>query len=302
MSTTLKNLRKAVDLLTPSDGKHQTSIPGVYCIKFSKPGKRNKGNWRACLGIIVQGTKEIVVGRQRFRFDDIHYIATPIDLPVISRIASATEDKPFLSVVIELDMQLLSEVSTLIEKIHVKSDQTSQRSVFTGKVNEKLLEAVSRLIQLLQSPEDSRALAPLVIKEVLYHFLKGEDGPAIQQFVRLGSKMHKISEAIHSMRSQLSNDVDVEVLAKKANMSRSAFFKSFKEITAVSPIQYQKRLRLVEARRLMIDQGETAEGSAYKVGYKSASQFSREYSRMFGNSPLKDAMKIKQSGERGYQI
>ena len=137
-------------------------------------------------------------------------------------------------------------------------------------------------------------LGPLVIKEILYHLLKGADGPAIRQFLRSGSKMHKISQAIYSLRSDLSEDADVTSLAKAAHMSRSAFFKHFKEATAMSPIQYQKRLRLLEARRLMIDDGEKAEGSAFKVGYNSASQFSREYSRMFGNSPLRDTVKLKQ--------
>jgi transcriptional regulator GlxA family with amidase domain len=145
-------------------------------------------------------------------------------------------------------------------------------------------------------------LGPLVIKEILYHLLKGADGLAIRQFVRSGSNMHKISQAIYSLRAELNADVDVAALAKAANMSRSAFFKHFKEVTSMSPIQYQKRLRLLEARRLMIDVDETAQGSAFKVGYNSVSQFSREYSRMFGSSPLRDAMKFKRTGNSILQI
>ena len=132
--------------------------------------------------------------------------------------------------------------------------------------------------------------------------LKGTDGAAIRQFVRAGSKMHKISQAIYKVRSELSEEVDVAALANEANMSRSAFFKHFNEMTAMSPIQYQKRLRLLEARRLMIDEGETAESSAFRVGYKSSSQFSREYSSMFGNAPLRDKMKIKKTGTLVLQI
>lgn len=141
-----------------------------------------------------------------------------------------------------------------------------------------------------------------MIKEMFYHLLKGPDGPAIRQYVRSGSTMHKISQAIYSLQSELHDDVDVAALAKAANMCRSAFFKHFKEATAMSPIQYQKRLRLLEARRLMIDEGETAEGSAFRVGYNSASQFSREYSRMFGNAPLRDAMKMKRIGAAVHQV
>jgi transcriptional regulator GlxA family with amidase domain len=158
------------------------------------------------------------------------------------------------------------------------------------------LKAAIRLARLFQTPEDAPVLGPLLIKEIFYHLLKSENGPAIHQFVRSGSKMHRVSQAIHTLRSELERDVDVTALAKTANMSRSTFFKHFKEVTAASPIQYQKRLRLLEARRLMTDENETAEGSAFKVGYNSASQFSREYSRMFGTSPLRDANKSKKLG------
>jgi transcriptional regulator GlxA family with amidase domain len=164
-----------------------------------------------------------------------------------------------------------------------------------------MLEAAIRLGNVFQSAEDAPVLGPLIIKEIVYHLLKGADGPAIRQFVRSGSKMHKISQAIYTLRSELDNDVDVAALAKAANMSRSAFFKHFKAAAAMSPIQYQKRLRLLEARRLMTDDGESAESSAFKVGYHSASQFSREYSRMFGNSPLRDAMKIKRAANPLHQ-
>src|SRR6266478_3721091 len=153
-----------------------------------------------------------------------------------------------------------------------------------------------RLGRLFQVPEDAAVLGSLVIKEILYHLLKGADGPAIRQFVRSGSNMHKISQAIYSLRSELDDDVDVAALAKAANMSRSAFFKHFKEVTAMSPIQYQKRLRLLEARRLMVDEDETAERSSFRVGYRSASQFSREYARMFGVSPRRDTSKIRRVG------
>ena len=135
-------------------------------------------------------------------------------------------------------------------------------------------------------------LGPLVIREILYHLLKGPDGPAIRQFVSSGRKMHRMTQVIYGLNSRFQNDVDVEALAKAANMSRSAFFKDFKEVTSMSPIQYQKRLRLLEARRLMTEEEETAEGAAFKVGYRSPSQFSREYSRMFGNPPVRDSARL----------
>ena len=271
-----------------------TPVPGVYCVRFSRTDRRTKRRWRACLAIVAQGGKEIVLGRETYRIAEADYSATLIDLPVISRVASASLEKPFLCVLLDLDPMILSEVSAQLDNHPSADSENSLRGVFIGKASEEMLEAAVRLGKLFHTPEDAPVLGPLVVKEMIYYLLKGPDGDAIRHFVRSGSKTHIISQCIHWLHSQLSHDVDVPALAKAANMSRSAFFKHFKAVTAMSPIQYKKRLRLLEARRLMIEGGETAEGSAFKVGYKSASQFSREYSRMFGNSPLRDAIKIKE--------
>ncbi len=295
-------LAKIINLFTPGDGLHESPIRGVHCIKFSHPDRPTKRYWRASLGIVVQGCKEIALGDEIYRFDDAHYIAVPIDLPVTSRIFSASREKPFLSLLIDFDSLAVSEVAAQLDAEYPKEIDNPLRAIFIGEASEQMLDAAIRLGKLFQTPEDAPVLAPLVIKEILYYILKGADGAAIRQFVRRGSKMHKISQAIYKVRAELSDEVDVAVLAKEANMSRSAFFKHFNEMTAMSPIQYQKRLRLLEARRLMIDEGETAESSAFRVGYRSSSQFSREYSSMFGNAPFRDTMKIKKTGVPILQI
>lgn len=275
---------------------HASPIPGVHCMKFSQTDSPTKRHWHASLGIVVQGCKEIALGDEVYRFDDAHYIAVPIDLPVTSRIFSASREKPFLSLLIDFDALALIEVAAQLDAEYPIEIDNPLRAIFIGEASEKMLDAAIRLGKLFEMPEDAPVLAPLVIKEILYYLLKGVNGAAIRQFVRSGSKMHKISQAIFKVRAELSGKVDVAALAKDANMSRSAFFKHFNEMTAMSPIQYQKRLRLLEARRLMIDEGETAESSAFRVGYRSSSQFSREYSSMFGNAPLRDTMKIKKTG------
>jgi AraC-like DNA-binding protein len=289
-------LIKTINFFSPAEGLNATPVPGVYCIKFSHTDRRTKRRWRACLGIVAQGCKEIVLERDVYHCEDSHYTATPVHLPVVSRIASASPEKPFLALLIDLEPMILSEVSAQLSENVTRDSVNSLRAVFIGKASAEMLEAAVRLGKLFYSPEDGRVLGPLVVKEIIYHLLKGADGDAIRRFVRSGSKTHIISQCIHGLQSELNTDVDVPALARASNMSRSAFFKHFKEVTAMSPIQYQKRLRLLEARRLMADAGETAEGSAFKVGYKSASQFSREYSRMFGSSPLRDAMKMKTNG------
>jgi AraC-like DNA-binding protein len=297
MTDLRSELAKIINRFSPGDGLHETPVAGTHCIKFSQADRRSKRHWRASMCIIPQGCKEIILGREIYRYEDeAHYIVTPIDLPVISRVVSATREKPLLSLKIDFEPLILSEVAARLEKNLPKELENPLPAIFIGKASDQMLEAAIRLGKLFQTPEDAPVLGPLVIREILYYLLKGADGPAIRQFVRSGSKMHKISQAIYSLRSELTDDVDVAALAKAAKMSRSAFFKHFKEVTAMSPIQYQKRLRLLEARRLMTDEGETAERSALKVGYNSASQFSREYSRMFGNAPLRDAMKIRQTG------
>jgi AraC-like DNA-binding protein len=301
MQESLSDLAKIINLFSAGEGLHRSPVPGIDCIKFSQPDRHTKRHWRTSLGIVAQGCKEITLGCDVYRCDEAHYSATPIDLLVTSRVVSASPDKPFLCLRMDFDSLTLSEVAAELEKDFPEMENPP-RAVFIGKASDQMLDAAIRLGKLFQTPEDVPVLGPLVKREIFYHLLKGADGPALRQFVRSGSKMHKISQAIHRLRSELSDDVDVTALAKAANMSRSAFFKHFKEVTAMSPIQYQKRLRLLEARRLMLDEDETAEGSAFKVGYKSASQFSREYSRMFGNSPLRDAIEIKKTGNPIHQI
>lgn len=287
------DLAKIINLFSPEDGDNESPVPGIHCIKFSRPDRPTKRHWYAAVGIVAQGCSEIVLGRDVYRFDETQYITTPIDLPVTSRVVSASPKQPFLCLLIAFDLLTLSEVAAQLERDFPPETGNPQRAVFIGKASNEMLDAAVRLAKLFHTPADAPVLGPLVSKEIIYYLLKGDDGFAIRQFVRAGGKMHKISQAIYRLRSEVNDDVDVTALAKGANMSRSAFFKHFKEMTAMSPIQYQKRLRLLEARRLMIDEDGTAEGSAFKVGYKSASQFSREYSRMFGNSPRRNAMKIK---------
>lgn len=302
MNDLVSELASMLHFSAPGDGLHQSPVPGVYIAKHSETTVRGKKRWVACLGIIAQGSKEITLGREIFRLEETHCTATAIELPVVGRIARASPRKPFLALLIHLDPLTLSEVSAQLNGDIAKEPANAVRAVFVGKAGSEMLEAAIRLVKLFQSKEDATVLGQLVVKEIFYHLLKGPQGPAIRQFVRSGSKMHKISQAVHALRADLGEEINVPALAKAANMSRSAFFKHFKEVTAMSPIQYQKRLRLLEARRLLTDEGETAEGSAFKVGYNSASQFSREYLRMFGDSPLRDSARIKRTGNLINQV
>lgn len=293
-----KTLTESIAQAAPTDGFHPTVIPGVRCYKFSRPSSPSKGNWSSSLCIVAQGRKEIALENNIYQYQEAHYIATPVNLPVTSRIKAASPQTPFLALKIEIDPVVLAEVARKVKTDPSQKVEMRSHGIFTGIAGEKMLESAVRLAKLFISPEDIPALAPLVIREIFYYLLKGPNGRAIYQFTQSGSKLGKISQSIQTLRSDLTLEVDVAGLAQQAHMSRSLFFACFKEVTAMSPIQYQKRLRLMEARRLLMEDGESAEGAAFKVGYNSASQFSREYSRMFGNSPLRDAAKLRKQDQR----
>lgn len=291
-----QRLAIAIRSLTPGEGYHPSPVSGVTCLKIYKSDSRTKRRWRACLAIVAQGEKEIVLGRGVYRIGAGDYSAAPVELPVVSRFAAASLEKPFLGLLVDLDPRILGEVAAALAKDFLGRPVRRQRALFIGAAGERMLEAAVRLVELARTPEDAGILGPLAIRELIYHLLRGPNGPGVYQFVRSGSKTHRVHQAIYALRADFGGEVDVDALARGASMSRSAFFKHFKEVTAVSPMQYRKRLRLLEARRLMVDETETAEGAAFRVGYKSASQFSREYSRMFGNAPRRDVESSKRKG------
>jgi AraC-like DNA-binding protein len=301
MNGALKELAQLLQSFSPADGFHQTPVPGVYCIKVSTPARRSRDRWRSSLSIVAQGGKEIVLGRKTYRLSEGQYVATPIQLPVISRVAAARSERPFLCVLIDMDPLAISEVSAGLTQESSETGLNALSAMFSGEASEAMLQAAVRLARLFGTAADAPVLGALIVRELLYLLMKGPDGAAIRQFVHAGSRMHKVCQAIHVLKSELDREVNVPALARIANMSRSAFFKHFREVTAMSPIQYQKRLRLHEARRLMLEHGDSAENSSFKVGYKSAAQFSREYSRMFGAPPARDVMKMRKSGRAAFQ-
>jgi len=295
-------LAATIARFVPRDGLHASPVGGVHCVRYSRADRRTKRQWRACLAIVAQGCKEVVLERDLYRCDEGHYTATPIPLPVISRIAVATPDRPFLGILIDLDPMVVSEVAAQIGSPIDERSGAPLRALFSGTADEQMLEAAARLTQAFYAPDNARVLGPLIIRELFFHLLKGPEGAAIRQFARAGSAMHRIATAVFTIRTNLHQAVDVDALARSAGMSRSAFFTHFRDVTAMSPIQYQKRFRLLEARRLMVDENETADRSSFRVGYQSASQFSREYARMFGASPRRDASNVRRAGSGFRQL
>jgi AraC-like DNA-binding protein len=282
-----RELAALIQNLAPHEGLNAVALPGVHCIKFSRITPPAEHHWRATLGIVAQGCKEIGLGIRHYRYDAAHYIATPIDLPVTSQVVKASKVEPFLCLRLDFDLQIVSVLSAQMDPVPLRSE-ASHPALYQGAAEDNLIDAALRLVKLLDRPKDVQVLGPLIKKEIFYHLLQSANGSAIRQFVNTGSARHRIYAAVHRLHSQLHQSTDITALAAESQMSRSAFFKAFKEVTSMSPLQYQKRLRLIEARRLMREENENAEQSAYRVGYESPSQFSREYTRFFGNAPGRD--------------
>jgi transcriptional regulator GlxA family with amidase domain len=294
-SATAARLAALIEKWTPLEGAQPAPIAGVHCIKITRP-LHGKAHWRASFCIAAQGTKELLVEGRRYRETEPHYIVSPIDLPVTSRVTRASRAFPLLAVKLRFDAHAVREVAAQLDRTAEPREASGRdgRAIFVGRASERMLDAAVRMCELFETPDDAAVLCPLISRELIFHLLKGPDGSAIRELVRAGSQAHRIAEAIYRLQSSLDEDVDIDKLARAAGMSRAAFFKHFKDATAMSPLQYQKRLRLLEARRLMLEEAEGAEAAAFRVGYASPSQFSREYSRMFGQPPLRDKRAIEQ--------
>lgn len=283
-------LAEAIAAHAPQEGLNPLPLTGMHCIKLARSTPPRQQHWRATLGIAAQGCKEIHLGESPHRLEAAHYIASPIDLPVTSRIV-ATAEQPFLCLRLDFDPLLLSEIAAQLDPVPLPS--TPQHALYVGAASEAMLDSALRLLTHVHDPQSARVLGPLIQRELYYHLLQSPNGAAIRQFVRAGDTLQAVYAAIHHLRSQLHADLDVGELAASVQMSRSSFHKRFREATAMSPIQYQKQLRLLEARRLMREMGENAERAAYAVGYRSPSQFSREYTRFFGQPPRRDRLQLQ---------
>lgn len=283
----LAELARLTDKYSNGEGIHDTAVKGVRCIKLSAPNARLPAAYEPSICVILQGSKRVLLDEEIYRYEPPQFLAVSVDLPLLGQVLEATADRPYLCLQIGIDARQISELIAQSEEPHLPSS-ASTRGLFVGTMDDATHDAVLRLARLLDTPKDIAMLAPLVLREVHYRLLSSTDGSAIAQIAIAGSSMHRIAQIIRKMRSDLSAPVRVEELAAQANMSPSSFHQHFKAVTAMSPLQYAKRLRLTEARHILLSEKADAASVAYRVGYESASQFSREYARMFGAPPIRD--------------
>lgn len=287
----LTKLASAVARQTTVDGAYSTAVPALTLYQFSAPSECVATVYQPALCIVAQGAKEVLLAGETYRYNPVQSLLVSIDLPVSARVVEASPSHPCLGVRISLDMAVVGEL--LADGTTASPLGSPARGLGVSPVEPPLLDAVTRLVEFLDSPQDIAPLSPLVLREITYRVLTGPQGARLRQMAAAGAPAHRIARAIRWLKDHFADPLWIESLAKHVKMSPSAFHLHFKGVTGMSPLQYQKRLRLQEARRLMLGEGLDAAEAAFRVGYESPSQFSREYRRMFGAPPRQDVVALK---------
>jgi AraC-like DNA-binding protein len=254
--------------------------------RASAPTEMGHGVSYPSFCVIAQGSKEILLGESRYRYDPARYLITSAALPIATRVIEASPERPYLAFVLRLDPAVVGSV--MVEAGQPAPRATAAvRAIDVSPLDAGLLDAVVRLVRLLASPAEARFLAPLVTREIIYRLLLGAQGGRLGQITALGGATHRIAAAVERLRRDFDRPLHIEDVAREIGMSVSGFHHHFKALTAMSPLQFQKQLRLQEARRLLLAEDLDAAGAGRRVGYDDPAYFSREYKRLFGAPPLR---------------
>jgi len=288
-----KELIELIDRYSREDGIHYTGIPGVRCIRSSSPSMKMPVVYNPSFCVIVQGKKEVMLEGEIYRYEPSEYLVVSVSLPATGQVTEASPERPYLSLQIDIDPGQISELITQMGRGPAHAGGGVARGLFVDKLDGALTDAVLRLVRLLDAPGDVPLVAPMIMREVCYRLLSGAQGKRIAQIAVNGSHAERIAKVIQTLKENIPEAMRIEDMAELAYMSPSSFHYHFKEMTAMSPLQYRKHLRLLEARRIMLSEGLSAENAAHRVGYKSPSHFSREYTRMFGAPPARDVEALR---------
>ncbi|MFC4309698.1 AraC family transcriptional regulator N-terminal domain-containing protein [Steroidobacter flavus] len=287
-------LAALVTRLTPVEGIHPSAIPGLTVIRSNSPSMPTPSVYEPSLCIVVQGRKRAVLGDDVYYYDALNYLTVSVTLPAIGHVLEATPEKPYLCLRLELDARMIGELLLQVGRSAVPP--STDRGLYVARTGPQLLDAVVRLTRLLEQPRDAAILAPLVLREIHYRVLTGELGHRLRELCVVDSQVNRVARAIELLRKRFTESLRIEDLAAAAHMSESSLHHRFKAVTAMSPMQFQKHLRLHEARRLMLTEGLEAAAAAHRVGYESPSQFSREYRRLFGAPPRREIETVRGGG------
>jgi AraC-like DNA-binding protein len=273
--------------IMPSEASFATSIKGLSLFRIERSFPRSPFSYNSEIIILAQGEKRAYLGNEVYTYDPSHYLVLPVPLPVDCE-GRAEHGKPILGLNIAIDPIEVGEILLEIEDSQ-KETQSLPKGIYGAPMNEALYDATVRLLQAIADPQDEKVLAPMIKREIIYRVLRGEKGEILQALARRNRRFFQIAKVLRKIHESYGNDFDVERLAKELDMSNSTFHSSFKAVTNTSPLQYIKNVRLHKARTFMIQDGLNASIAAIQVGYESPSQFNREYKRLFGVTPAKDA-------------
>ncbi|MGH2494093.1 MAG: AraC family transcriptional regulator [Ktedonobacteraceae bacterium] len=273
-------------------------LPGLHLSRSSLPLKPLHSVLEPSLCVIAQGSKEVLLGDSRYRYDPSHYLLATVELPRVSQVLEASKERPYLSLRLELAPTLVSSV--MVETGHVSPPgSVDVRAIAVSPLDVHLLDAVVRLVRLLDAPAEAPVLLPLITREIIYRLLMGEQGGRLRHLAVQGGYTPHIARAVKRLRQDFDQPLRIEQIARELGMSVSGFHHHFKAVTAMSPLQFQKRLRLQEARRLMLGEDLDAASAAYRVGYQDASHFNREYKSLFGVPPMRDVQRLREEALEG---
>ena len=268
-----------------------TEIPGVSVHRRTSPTPPCRTTYHPGVIVVAQGRKQVNLGRTSFIYDDSHFLLTAVDLPIVSWVAEATEEVPCLALSLKLDMSMVRELLSR-EEIHVAEAPSDSPAISIGESTPEFLNACCRLLDLLDNPQDIPFLSGLIQREIIYRVLRGSVGARLRAVATLGDQSHRTAKAVAWITANYAKPLYVEELAQIASMGVSTLHHHFRMLTAMSPLQYQKQVRLQSARNLMLNKGLDAATAAFEVGYESPTQFNREYSRFFGQPPMKNVREL----------
>jgi AraC-like DNA-binding protein len=268
-------------------------LKGLHLNRASSPNEPLQSVYDPVFCVIAQGSKEVFLRNERYQYDSSHYLLVTAELPLVGHVLDASKERPYLSLRLELDSTLVSSV--MVEAGHRSPpNRATVRAINVGSLDAALLDAVVRLVRLVDTPSEAPFLAPLITREIVYRLWMGEQGGRLRYVAALGSYTPYIARAIKRLHQDFDQTLRIDGIARELGMSVSGFHHHFKAVTAMSPLQFQKRLRLQEARRLMLGEGLDAASAAYRVGYHDASYFNREYKSLFGLPPMRDMERLRE--------
>ncbi|WP_196605381.1 AraC family transcriptional regulator [Pectinatus haikarae] len=290
--TKQQELARLIKYFSGSDGDHETKISSLHLICDSNIAVPICHIQKPSLCIVAQGEKIVMLGSESYRYGISDYLAVSVGVPITGRVIMASRECPYLAIRLDLDPNLILDIIKGSDLLPNKIKR-SGRSLFLRKMPFSLLDAVVRLVQLLDSPKDISILAPLIIREILYRILCDEQEDALKLIALADSNFSRIAAVTEYIKNNYDKNLRIDDMAVIANMSSASLHRHFKDVTAMTPLQYQKQIRLQEARRLLLSESSEAATVAYQVGYDSPSQFSREYLRMFGLPPIGDIKRLR---------